>query len=625
MSARTITRWVGAGGQAANAKGRPRSRAGSRRPQERRGPLALLIVAARAALVVSVLVASSLAAAPVAADDDPFDQTDWTVNDDPILTGPSDWWKLCEAVPAVDGDCFFTLASGGDPEPTNCAIFPMGPRVGVVEVMAHIPAGSTANARYRLEYTVANTGEPRTYDSWLDQSESGWRKVAELPWGDTPAMTVNLCDSEAAQHHEVDGAANSRIGVDAIAMRCIDYCDAPPPQPPTGLDHRAFDYLVTEVSWDEDDDPTRAGFLVTYSRDTLIGDPAAPELEPWTSPEFRTYGGRHRSPELGFGLWYRVEVRTVDVFGRVSEPAARWFEQEAPSLPLHPEVQNTDTWLDHLERAAESARLVLDGAGVLDPTPISDGASGAISLFLGDFDEVGISFISAGLPYVGDAAKLGKVAKAAKSSAVAKGLTKAVRRTSVRVDYGSLNTSKTSRAALKSADELADYTRYTNHRFRTGGPGSALFETDDLGRPLGVTVHRLRLVEGGKPDSWSALNKHIRTVGEHPHTDDAGHILGRRFEGGVNEPYNLFPQLYGQNQSAYKRVENYLERLAKRCNSVGVDIKLMYAISGGMRPQEVLVTPIINHNPQPVLTVSNLVLDDIDGLPSLGSVESLDC
>ncbi|MEM9056266.1 MAG: HNH endonuclease [Pseudomonadota bacterium] len=61
-------------------------------------------------------------------------------------------------------------------------------------------------------------------------------------------------------------------------------------------------------------------------------------------------------------------------------------------------------------------QLALDVVGLADPTPISDGANGLISLFRGDFLGAGLSAVSM-IPYLGDAAKLGKLGKWAETVA----------------------------------------------------------------------------------------------------------------------------------------------------------------------------------------------------------------
>ncbi|MGH8884605.1 MAG: polymorphic toxin type 17 domain-containing protein [Egibacteraceae bacterium] len=53
------------------------------------------------------------------------------------------------------------------------------------------------------------------------------------------------------------------------------------------------------------------------------------------------------------------------------------------------------------------AILIADLAGIADPTPISDGVSGLLSLFKGDWTGVGLS-IAAMVPYAGDLSKFAK-------------------------------------------------------------------------------------------------------------------------------------------------------------------------------------------------------------------------
>lgn len=64
----------------------------------------------------------------------------------------------------------------------------------------------------------------------------------------------------------------------------------------------------------------------------------------------------------------------------------------------------------------DTAQIVLDIAGIADPTPISDGLNTAISILRGDFVGAGISAVSM-VPYLGDAAKAGKAGKWAQTIA----------------------------------------------------------------------------------------------------------------------------------------------------------------------------------------------------------------
>ena len=69
--------------------------------------------------------------------------------------------------------------------------------------------------------------------------------------------------------------------------------------------------------------------------------------------------------------------------------------------------------------SVQKAQLAADVAGFIDPTPTSDLIGMTLSLVQGDFVGAGLSARGAGLPYLGDVAKLGKVAKVAPRAAEA--------------------------------------------------------------------------------------------------------------------------------------------------------------------------------------------------------------
>lgn len=66
-------------------------------------------------------------------------------------------------------------------------------------------------------------------------------------------------------------------------------------------------------------------------------------------------------------------------------------------------------------------QFALDLVGIADPSPVSDGLSGLISLRRGDWLGAGISGLSM-IPYIGDLAKAGKIPKYARSITEAIGL-----------------------------------------------------------------------------------------------------------------------------------------------------------------------------------------------------------
>lgn len=66
------------------------------------------------------------------------------------------------------------------------------------------------------------------------------------------------------------------------------------------------------------------------------------------------------------------------------------------------------------ELTLDLTQMALDIAGLIDPTPVSDGANGIVSLFRGDLFGAGVSALSM-IPYVGDLAKVSKLGKFVKT------------------------------------------------------------------------------------------------------------------------------------------------------------------------------------------------------------------
>ena len=115
---------------------------------------------------------------------------------------------------------------------------------------------------------------------------------------------------------------------------------------------------------------------------------------------------------------------------RLPDAAARrqLLDEVAPHLPPR-DLQDVQRELGQspgkpqeidADLALDLAQIGLDIAGIFDPTPISDGANTLISLGRGDWLGAGLSAVSM-IPYVGDAAKLGKLGKYAQTVAKAIG------------------------------------------------------------------------------------------------------------------------------------------------------------------------------------------------------------
>jgi hypothetical protein len=123
-------------------------------------------------------------------------------------------------------------------------------------------------------------------------------------------------------------------------------------------------------------------------------------------------GGRRRPRERGGpsgGARGRPVDRGMDSGG--DQPIEPQGEQ------LDPETKAA------MQLAADLIQMGLDIGGIVDPTPLCDGASALMSLGKGDLMSVGISAL-AFIPLIGDAAKVGKLGKYGKTVADAIDLSK---------------------------------------------------------------------------------------------------------------------------------------------------------------------------------------------------------
>jgi hypothetical protein len=223
-------------------------------------------------------------------------------------------------------------------------------------------------------------------------------------------------------------------------------------------------------------------------------------------------------------------------------PTGHALDPRAPDLPTQ---QLHDLALDLVQ-------LAFDLAGLVDPTPVSDGASLLISLGRGQWLDAAISGVSL-IPYVGDLAKAGKLPKylrtvekaielAEQSKAAAKallpGMEKLYKVLELLPDGANKHLDRI-RAAVRSfvarhggvaraADELPDIS--SHFRFDSFEEGDKVVKvaTGRLGVPGKVKNHRKADASKAKREQASVASG----SGDH-----AGHMLGVQFgapNGGPN-------------------------------------------------------------------------------------------
>lgn len=242
--------------------------------------------------------------------------------------------------------------------------------------------------------------------------------------------------------------------------------------------------------------------------------------------------------------------------------------------------------VDGAELALDITQMGLDIVGIFDPTPISDGASGLISLARGDFWGAGISALSI-VPYVGDAAKVGKLGHfaqtlakavdAAKSSPeVAKAIAPAMEKLRQAIDTLPLDT-----LPKPLADAVAPLKAQLDAFARVGtsqvsaqvGNNSVTWTQNAAGETLSARASLGEVFTGAKRSS-SEVSAQSDVAARGLADDVGGHIIGHRFttDQGVK---NLFPQNAQFNNSAFKKLENeWADWIRKEGGSVDVSIEL---------------------------------------------------
>ena len=177
-------------------------------------------------MVICTALVPAAASSPVVAQE----QTSWYVNDDPSLFGPSEYWYWGDPGHGYGSNYYrYTYAIGGARSADNWARWSMGPRVGLQEIQVYVPSNhATATVYYNI--TIGS----RTFRRSVAQaSVSGWHSLGNWDAGGADVV-VAVYDNDAGHHKDRHGFAASRIGVDAIRMRCVARCSAnpSPPSPP---------------------------------------------------------------------------------------------------------------------------------------------------------------------------------------------------------------------------------------------------------------------------------------------------------------------------------------------------------------------------------------------------------
>lgn len=237
--------------------------------------------------------------------------------------------------------------------------------------------------------------------------------------------------------------------------------------------------------------------------------------------------------------------------------------------------------------------LALDLAGIIDPTPVSDGASALLAVARGQWLDAILSGVSM-VPYVGDLAKTGKLPKyltsiesaidlANRSEKVATALQPAFRKIREALDLlprganqqidlirDRLDSFLKRRGAATTSMVLPDISHHFRHYEQIVGPGRHQVSEGWLGVPGHVRTHRSttaqRNVSGGTGD-------------------DAGHQIADRF-GARGDQKNLARQNWKQNRGngTFYDLEKHWDQLLASGHKVRVKVSDVFD-AGAARPR----------------------------------------
>ena len=349
-----------------------------------------------------------------------------------------------------------------------------------------------------------------------------------------------------------------------------------------------------------------------------------------------------QDPDLADAV--RAELRT-----QLSASNYREVSDATPGAALRVEDEAlAKQGVSKADRAAilDMVQMGFDVAGIFDPTPVSDGISGAIALSRGDWLGAGISAVSM-VPYVGDLAKAGKIGRWAQTvangaelvarygadSAVGRKalaamgtiggaidaipgtvLDKLPARTKAQLEATKATVDGALGRAAGKADEAAGAA--LNAVQRSVGRNAVEWTTDAQGRLVSASA-TLKDVFKGLPRSADEVAAQTKAATKGIDGDHGGHAVAHRFVGDQGE-INMFPQngvsmdgLKNFNGSAYKSMENELADWVEAGGTVKLDIGFDDFV--GDRPGTVAVQYVVTNDAGKAIYENDRLFDNVAG------------
>lgn len=243
----------------------------------------------------------------------------------------------------------------------------------------------------------------------------------------------------------------------------------------------------------------------------------------------------------------------------------------------HPDAPDRD--LAELQNLGlDLIQLALDLAGIVDPTPVSDGASALLALGRGNWLDALISGASM-VPYIGDLAKAGKLPRYLKSVNKAIDLAERSQKAAAALMPGIKKLKEVLDLLPTGANTYIDQMKRRVDRFVKSGSAGLKNLPDISGRfkfTKRETVDKVYQEASGRLGVPGTVKKH-RSRNEQRKVssgtgDDAGHLIGDRF-GAPGDGRNLTAQHRYMNQNGtYRQLEDkWAEKLQE---GTGIEVKI---------------------------------------------------
>jgi hypothetical protein len=244
------------------------------------------------------------------------------------------------------------------------------------------------------------------------------------------------------------------------------------------------------------------------------------------------------------------------------------------------------------ELSLDLLSLALDLAGIVDPTPVSDGASALLAVARGQWFDAILSGVSM-VPYVGDLAKTGKLPKYLKSIETAIDLAQR----SERVATAFLPAFRKIREALnllpRGANTHLDLILDRLDSFlKRHGAAAARIVLPDISHHFRHYEHMVGPVRHQVSEGWLGVPGHVKTHRSPTAQrnvsggtgDDAGHQIADRF-GARGDQKNLVRQNWKQNRGGgtFYDLEKQWDQLLASGHKVRVKVSDLFD-AGAARP-----------------------------------------